>query len=170
VEQAANSNEALNWGLAGGALLMMGAFGSMALRRRRNRAGDSAHRTEEGVTLHTSEGIVTVPASALAQAPVDPVITPVAPAPRAPLAADAPHGSLAAMVDAPPSPANPFLTRSNRLRRAHFLLAQQAHGSESREATAAPLAPQAAPVDRSQTIYRFGKDDARRNGLIPRTR
>jgi hypothetical protein len=74
------------------------------------------------------------------------------------------------MVGAPPSPANPFLTRSNRLRRAHFLLAQQAHGSESREATAAPLAPQAAPVDRSQTIYRFGKDDARRNGLIPRTR
>jgi hypothetical protein len=168
--QAENSNEALTWGLAGGALLLVGAAGTMAMRRRRNRAGDSAYRVDEGVTLHTSEGIVTVPETALAH---EPAFTPVAPAntaTRPPLAADAPHSSLATLVDAPPSPANPFLTRGNRLRRAHFLLAQQADGSQGAGIAAATVAPQATPVDRSQTVYRFGKEDARRSSLIPRTR
>lgn len=162
--QVENGNEALTWGLAGGALLLVGAAGTMAMRRRRNRASDSAYRVDEGVTM---------PETALARAPVEPTFTPMAPvstATRAPLGADAPHGSLAALVDAPPSPSNPFLTRGNRLRRAHFLLAQQAEGVERSGTAAATVAPQVAPLDRSQTVYRFGKEDARRGGLIPRTR
>lgn len=173
VALADNNNDALTLGLAGGLLLLVGAAGTMAMRRRRNRAGDSAYRVDEGVTLHRSEGIVAMSESALARESVEPTFTPMAPvakATRTPLAADTPHGSLAAMVDAPPSPANPFLTRSNRMRRAHFLLAQQVDGTEHRVATAATVASQVAPVDRSQAVYRFGKDDARRSGLIPRTR
>lgn len=166
VAQVENGNEALTWGLAGGALLLVGAVGTMAMRRRRNRAGESAYRVDEGV----SEGIVTVPETALAREPAFTPVAPVTTAKRAPLTADAPHGSLAALVDAPPSQANPFLTRGNRLRRAHFLLAQQAGGSQGAGMAAATVAPQATPVDRSQTVYRFGKEDARRSGLIPRTR
>lgn len=171
--QADNNNDALTWGLAGSALLLVGAAGAMAMRRRRNRAGNTAYRVDEGVTVHRSERIVAVPESTLARELVEPTFMPMAPvakATRTPLAADTPHGSLAAMVDAPPSSANPFLTRSNRMRRAHFLLAQQADGAERSVATAATVAPQVAPVDRSQAVYRFGKDDARRSGLIPRTR
>ncbi|WP_336974731.1 hypothetical protein [Sphingobium aromaticiconvertens] len=176
--QVDSNSDALTWGLAGGALLLVGAAGTLAMRRRRNRAGESAYRVDEGVTLHTSEGIVTVPETALVREPVEPAFQPIAPvatptmaaATRTPLAVDAPHDSLDAMVDAPPSAANPFVTRSKRLRRAQFLLAQQADGTERKDRQGASVAPQAAPVDRSQTVYRFGKDDARRSGLIPRTR
>lgn len=152
--QATDSGEALTWGLAGGALLLIGAAGAMAMRRRRNRAGDAAYSADEGVSLHT--GVVSA-ATATETG-------------HEPLTADAPHGSLAAMVDALPSQANPFLTRSNRLRRAHFLLAQQAGVTTGARTEAATAAPQAAPVERPQIVYSFGKDGARRNGLIPRTR
>lgn len=163
-------NDALTWGLAGGALLIAGVAGALAFRRRRENGG------EEGVTLHTSEGIVTVPEAAVAperEAAVFAATAPfaTAPATRPVLAPDHQHDSLEAMVAAPPSAANPFLTRRNRLRRAEFLLAQggvRAAGTKAPAGQQAVAAPQ--PVDRSQILYRFGPEKGRPAGLFPRTR
>lgn len=157
--QANEGGETLAWGLAGGVLLLIGGAGAMAMRRRRNRAGEA----EAGASLPVSEGVVAAPKAALTREGAEPAFAPVT-------RADAPHGSLAAMVDAPPSQANPFLTRTNRLRRAHFLLARQANTAPGAETGAIPAAPQAAPAERPQIVYSFGKDGARRSGLIPRTR
>lgn len=171
--QADNGNEALTWGLAGGALLLVGAVGTMAMRRR-NRSEGSVNRVDDAAALQMPLPVAPVPEVALARehippTPADPVV-PAAASAREPLTAAAPHGSLAAMIDAPPSPSNPFLTRSNRLRRAHFLLARRAHSAVGAQTHSPTAAPQAAPVERPQIVYSFGKDGARRNGLIPRTR
>jgi hypothetical protein len=82
-------------------------------------------------------------------------------------------GSLEAMVAAPPSADNPFLTMRARIRRAKFLLERQELASPPAPALAvdpAPASTAAKPVDRSQTVYRFGQGDGRSRGLIPRTR
>ncbi len=167
-----NADQALTWGLAGGALLLVGLAGALAFRRRR--AAREIDVPEEGVTLHTPEGIVTVPDSAVMpelRAPAVAAPAPVHAAPASPLAAaDHQHGSLEAMVAAPPSAANPFLTRRNRMRRAQFLMARQARGameapSPVGEASSAP----SAHLDRSQTVYSFGPSKGRRAGLFPRT-
>jgi hypothetical protein len=88
--QADIRDDALNWGLAGGALPLVGAIGTLAMRRLRE------GRADEGVTLHASEGIVTMP------------VAPAVATTRTPLAPDTQHGALAAMVAAPPSPASPL--------------------------------------------------------------
>ncbi|MDX3899058.1 MAG: hypothetical protein QHC40_00825 [Sphingobium sp.] len=166
-----NADEALTWGLAGGALLLVGFAVTLAFRRRR--VAQEVGTAEEGVTLHTPEGIVTVPESAVMPELLTPAIAPAAPVntiPVArPVAADHQHGSLEAMVAAPPSAANPFLTRRNRLRRAQFLMERQAHGAAEPASPVGEAAPTAAHLDRSQTVYSFGPSKGRRAGLFPRT-
>lgn len=166
-----NTDEALTWGLAGGALLLVGVAGTLAFRRRR--APREIGAQEEGVTLHTPEGIVTVPESAVMPellAPASATSDPVSAIPVSrPVAVDHQHGSLEAMVAAPPSAANPFLTRRNRLRRAQFLMERQAHGVAEPVIPVSEAASAAAHLDRSQTVYSFGPSKGRRAGLFPRT-
>ncbi|MES2158600.1 MAG: hypothetical protein V4512_12405 [Pseudomonadota bacterium] len=165
VSQAvARTDDALLWAMGGSALLLLGLGGAAMARRRR-----PAEAIEERETF--------------IEPPVAPVaVTPVAAAPVAvpvarPAFATAPSAShedatLAAMVAAPPSEDNPFLTHAKRLRRARILLAQREAGhapvmtqaqSQVQVATPAPA------MDRSQTVYRFGGEGARPGLLRPRT-
>jgi MYXO-CTERM domain-containing protein len=157
-------NEALYWALGGGALLLLGLGGAAAFRRR---------RTDEEV-------LAVAPTAPVAAEPVVtervPVVEPGVQ--RAPATAytptmPAPHiGSLEAMAAAPPSPENPFLTHSRRMRRARFLLAQ----AERRDAalhtpTVAPEPPQTIHAEpKMQTVYRLGGDRGRQMGFKPQTR
>lgn len=78
--------------------------------------------------------------------------------------------TLEAMVAEAPSASNPFRTRTKRLRRAQYLIAQRG------AASVAPPVPQATyaepatvpAADRSQTVYRFGSDRASSGFLRPR--
>jgi hypothetical protein len=155
--EPARVDQALLWAMGGGALLLLGIGGTALARRRRH---DGAATGLE--TAHDA-------ASAVSREPV--ATARPAMAPLAPARGTAP-ASLAAMVAAAPDGDNPFRTHAKRLRRARYLLAQ-------REAAAAPRpAPQtthaepaaAAPVDRGQTVYRFGNAGASSGYLKPRTR
>lgn len=78
--------------------------------------------------------------------------------------------TLEAMVAAAPSAENPFRTRTKRLRRAQYLIAQRDAASVSVPApqtTHAEPTPVAA-ADRSQTVYRFGNQQASSGFLRPR--
>ena len=102
-----------------------------------------------------------------------PVAVPVArPAFVTPASASHEDATLAAMVAAPPSEDNPFLTHAKRLRRARVLLAQRQAGHApvmtQAQSQAQAATPAAAP-DRSQTVYRFGGEGARPGLLRPRT-
>lgn len=140
-------NESLYWALGGGALLLLGLGGAAAFRRRRV--------DEDAVLLEEADRVIVdrTPAA-------DPVVRTT---PAAAYAA-APQNSLEAMVAAPPSAENPFLTPSKRMRRARFLLAQQERGDASLHTPAAATAPpqtiHAEP--QMQTVYRLGKDRGRR--------
>ena len=149
------------WGIGGGALILLGIAGAAMARRRRRDDVDAVYDEPFIATEPMVSPAVAAPAPAEARSP--------RPAPVAFSHGDA---DLDAMVAAPPSAENPFLTRTKRLRRARQLIAQ-------REAAAAPMAaPQttyaepvaSAPVDRSQTVYRFGGQGATPGFLKPRTR
>jgi hypothetical protein len=148
------NGDVLGWGLAGGALLLVGIAGTIVMRRRK-------------VTVPKNDAIVTqtayVPPVA-APAMAMPLMAEPARVSRSPVQA-APHGSIEEMVAAPPSAANPFLTRRNRLRRAEFLARQ----SEEAVVTPRAEAPMAAAEreDRSQMVYRFGPGQQPRTRWVP---
>ncbi len=143
--QAADGNgDALGWGLAGGALLLVGIAGTMAMRRRKR-----VSPADEAVVAQTTY----VPPVAAPEAAMPLMAAPAA----RPLAQAAPHGSIEQMVAAQPSAANPFLTRRNRLRRAEFLARQ----SEKRIVPSPVAMAPDEREDRSQMVYRFGKDQPR---------
>jgi hypothetical protein len=141
-------------------LLLLGLGGTALMRRRRD-----------------DEAMVAEPQMAPAVVPVatpvaEPAYQPMRPAlaPAMPLTAS--DTALEAMVAARPSADNPFTTRTKRLRRAKFLMAQQA---ASHAPTPAPQTMHAEPVaapalDRSQTVYRFGGQVPHPGFLKPRTR
>ena len=157
-------NEALYWALGGGALVLLSLGGAAAFRRR---------RTDE-------EALAVAPTAPVAAEPVVtervPVVEPVVQ--RAPAAAYTPTkrapqiGSLEAMAAAPPSPENPFLTHSKRMRRARFLLAQAERGDAALHSpTTAPEPPQTIHAEpKMQTVYRLGGDRGRQMGFKPQTR
>ena len=155
---------ALWWALGGGALLLAGLGGAAVVRRRR---------------VRTEDGLVPV------VAPVDVEPAPAGPTfmERAPLAEPivnraaiavpvAAHGSsLDAMVAAPPSAENPFLTQRKRLVRARFLLAQREKGEQASAAARAPVPPQTIHAEpQMQTVYRMGADRNRRMTFKPHIR
>ena len=170
------TDDALLWAMGGTALLLLGLGGAAIARRRR------PIDAVEGRHSLIQDTPVAVP---VAHAPVAPM--PVAPMATTAASIAAPVGretfahepggqenaTLAAMVAAPPSAENPFLTHAKRLRRARLLLAQRAAvpapvmtQTQSQTQVATP----AAAMDRSQTVYRFGGEAARPGILRPRTR
>lgn len=166
-----SGDQALYMALGGFALVLLGIGGAAAMRRRR-RTGtvEAPVATYEPAADHRSVAGDHMPiaaeASYVPRAPASAFATsqPMTPAPR--------YGAVEAMVAAAPDRDNPFLTRSKRAKRARFLLAQR----DAAKATMAhtPLVadqPATRPVDRSQTVYSFGKDGGRPAGgfLRPRT-
>lgn len=138
--------------------MLLAGLGGAALMRRR--------RPDAEAMRDADHGLAPMPIKA------EPVMVPFAA-----MARPARHGvtisdpALAAMVAAPPSADNPFLTQAKRVRRARFLLAQQQATAQAPMADA--VAPAAAPlptVDRSQTVYRFGTQRSTQGFLKPRTR
>ncbi|PSO10669.1 hypothetical protein C7E20_15725 [Sphingobium sp. AEW4] len=158
-EQPARTDNALLFAMGGVALLLAGLGGAAMMRRRR------------------PADAVAQPMPVAAAMPVEAAPEPVRPAPVAPRTAYTPAApatdeerTIAAMVAAPPSAENPFLTHAKRLRRARFLLAErQAIETPPAPRAADPVAAPAPAVDRSQTVYRFGNDGVRTGLLKPRT-
>lgn len=164
-------NTALEWGLIGGSIVLLGGAGLLAMTRRRRL------REENDVVLH---------AALRRESPVEPVLTPeplaeavparsvITPAPAAPAYAMArpvegsAHGDLDAMVAAAPSAENPFRTRKNRLRRAHFLLRQgNPVASQPQRTTATEVQPQVAK--RPAPVFDFGGNMGQRRSWRPAT-
>ncbi len=164
-------NSAVEWGLIGGGIVLLGGAGLLAMTRRRRL------REENDVVLH---------AALRRESPVEPVVTPepiaervpartvITPAPAAPAyamarsSAGTGHGDLDAMVAAPPSAENPFRTRKNRLRRAHFLLRQgNPVVSQSQHAAVADAQPQVAK--RPAPVFDFGGNMGQRRSWRPAT-
>lgn len=142
----------------GGAALLLAGLGGAALMRRR-RPIDAVE--EEQLVAPVAEPM-----------PVESAPAPVAP--RAvytpPVPTTDEERTIAAMVAAPPSPENPFLTHAKRVRRAKFLLAErQAIETPQAPRQVDPIATPTPAIDRSQTVYRFGNDGVRTGVLKPRT-
>ncbi|WP_232037304.1 hypothetical protein [Sphingobium amiense] len=154
------TQQSLLWALGGGVLVLVGLGGAALARRRRTSDNEAEFAVDEMVTEPTP----VAPASSPAHVSARPVRT-----------VDAHENSvLESMVAAPPSAENPFATRTKRMRRAKFLLAQQA-APRAAEPHMAPQTTHAEPAfaaapDRSQTVYRFGADTGRSGFLKPRTR
>lgn len=166
-QAAARTDSALLWAMGGSALLLAGLAGAALMRRRPyadERVADAAVIDADMAAAPLYEPTNRAPMPApTAAAEEQAVAAPVA-------ARAAPADTLDAMVAAPPSPDNPFVTHRNRVRRAKFLLAQR-EAVANPAAAPAPIAArdQAPPVDRSQTVYRFGTDRARPGLFKPRT-
>lgn len=163
---SAESGNGLEWGLAGGALVLVAGLGAMAMRRRR--------RTDEAAMLSdpvTSTQPIQPADDQFTYAPERQPALALTPAMAATTvrSSNAAHGSLESMVEASPSRENPFMTRKNRLRRAHFLLRQQ----EAPGANAEPVETVATQTqtDRRQSVtYDFGKASmSQRRGFRPAT-
>ena len=144
-----------------GAVLLLGGA-AYALNRRRKVVSheavttryepQSARVTDVQVSPATREGVM--PPAAMA-APVKPMVRSSETTPMV-------GGDLEAMAAAAPTADNPFLTRRNRLRRAHFLLHHE-QGANSASMHEAPKAPDVATTNQSQSqrsaqpVYSFGK-------------
>lgn len=155
-----SDNRGIVLGLGGAALLLAGFAGTALAMRRRRQVRE---------TVVYDEAVTVTPAVAAAA----PVYTqPVAMPPAAPVMAQpqgAPLTDLDAMIAAPPSPENPFLTHAKRKRRAMALLREREEGGADTlpaSSTPVPAATQN-QVDRSQTIYSFGKVGGRRKDWVP---
>jgi hypothetical protein len=162
--QSGRTDDALLWALGGGALLLLGLGGAAMMRRRR------PEEDYAGPVRALEPSLI--PAVAMTPAPARPMVARPAMAPMAAMPADA---TLEAMVAAPPSADNPFTTRTKRLRRAKFLLAERAMEAAPHvppQTVHAEPVPASAPLsasDRSQTVYRFGADRQRPGFGKPRT-
>lgn len=157
-------------GLIGGALAIGGIAAAALLARRRRRDPEPepidifAGRNAAPPTPLAPKPVVARPATAQAAAPaprpdpVGPLATdyvapaPASLAPRRPLAAGTATGYHARQAELGPTPENPFLTRRNRMRRAHFLDAQAANGHTP--AVAANEAPADDWLDAYRKEYR----------------
>ena len=143
-----------------GAVLLLGGAAYALSRRRKIVSQDavttsyepqSARVTDAPVTVAAREGVMPV---ATTTAPVQPMIRSSETAPMV-------SGDLEAVAAAAPTADNPFLTRRNRLRRAHFLLhrEQGANAASIHEAAK----PEVATTNQSQSqrsaqpVYSFGK-------------
>lgn len=156
-------DNSLEYGLmAGGAIALIGIGGALLLRRRRRTDTDEVayepayeQQTAPVAPVALERDVVAAP-SAFPQFSAQPAVQSGV--------ADAvtEGGTLEAMAAQPPSSANPFLTRKNRLRRANFLLRQQQvdkTGDATVRTTPEAAAIEAAtmPEIRTQTVHNFGR-------------
>ncbi|MEJ7933296.1 hypothetical protein WG907_03385 [Sphingobium sp. AN558] len=156
-----DSGQAVAVGLGGAALLLAGLAGTAIMMRRRRRT-DDALIDQDSASLEPVDSVAPAPAYSA------PLVAPAA-SPAMAHADTVPATTLDAMIAAPPSAENPFLTHAKRKRRAIALLQER----EERQADIPPASP-TSPVaaagpapDRSQTIFSFGKADGRRKGWVP---
>lgn len=166
VRAADSSNIAVAWWVMGvGGLLVAGGLTTLAFAPKRRPRPD---RTVESLApaMAPAQPMPARPASA-----ASPLAVPVVAAPAMAMPATAPtpltvSGSrfpeLEAMIAAPPSAGNPFLTRKKRLRRAHYMLSHGAPRTQHdavapRRETVAAAAPAQQPQLKPQPAYRFGK-------------
>lgn len=167
-----------------GAVLLLGGAAYALHRRRKAEDGDAVVTAYEPraatldpvpTTVVTREGIVPIATVETPAQVREPVMASSAPQ-FARSAATATDGDLDAIAAAAPTADNPFLTRKNRLRRAHFLLNHEEGGNE-RSATQAVKTPETAQAYQSQSqrsaqpVYNFGKAPVtfRPAGLKPST-
>jgi len=161
-----------SWALIGGAgaVFLLGAgFYAFSRRRRDETAGETA-AVSANETVMTPRPTVTV-AHKPVSAEANPLSAPATVRRADPMASPASRerfGDLEAIVAAPVSRDNPFATRRNRLRRAHFI---QRHGHAPMTLPATqPLAPAVASSPAaSQTVYSFGRPGGTRPGRKPAT-
>ncbi|NIJ15529.1 hypothetical protein [Sphingobium vermicomposti] len=157
-DSAATTSWVLPAALGGGALLLLG-LGAAAVNSRRRRVGtraalDHPAYDDQPTTAPFAPAVLTTPAPAEMHIPIGA------------------HGSLAAMVAAPPSAENPFLTPRKRMARARFLLAQQEKRVEGHSPSFHEVAPPQtihAEPQQMQTVYRMGADRKRGMTFKPQT-
>lgn len=163
---SAETGDGLEWGLAGGALVLVAGVGLMAMRRRRRKDGtamlsDPVRSTQPLVRADDQVAYVPERQPTLALTPTM--------ASSTVRKSNATHGSLESMAEESPSRENPFLTRKNRLRRAHFLLRQE-HAPSTSAASVEAVAAQTQNDRRQSVTYDFGKASmSQRRGFRPAT-
>lgn len=171
-EARPSETEGLLWAIGGGVLLLGAGIGTFVATRRRVSTRHVARDAMPSVTP-VAEPVTPIPAA-----------TPLAQTEASPRAVFAPAAAqssvmpgemsdrrrvLEAMVAAPPSPENPFLTRKARLARANYILS---HGVPEPLQSETPVTSQPAaamqPRPSSQQVHGFGKAwTPQRRGLTP---
>jgi hypothetical protein len=149
-----HDDDAAWWTLGAGTLLFAGGLGALAFRRSRKRTGparvDQAKDRAPAATVQpavAAEAAIAVPEPVMASS-----------APRAATALTSSWPELEEMVAERPSPENPFLTRSKRLRRARYLLEHGMPRPLSAEAQRQPepvREPQ--PQRKPQPAFSYGR-------------
>lgn len=167
-----------------GAVLLLGGAAYALHRRRKTQDSEAVVTAYEPrstpldpvpTTVVTRDGIVPIATVDTPAQVREPVIAPSAPQ-FARSAAPAADRDLEAVAAAAPTADNPFLTRKNRLRRAHFLRNHEQDGHDI-AATQAAKTPEMAKAAQAQTqrsaqpVYSFGKAPVtfRPAGLKPST-
>lgn len=157
------------WALGAGGLLFVGGLGAVAFARSRRqpdlaRARRTKDRAPTAVKSSTVEPAVAAEAAIAVPQPIT-INAAARTTQRRVKAASSDRSALEDMVAEAPSPANPFLTRSKRMRRAKFLLehgqpqplsqpAAQAAGEARQEAGSKTAGKVANP--KSSPTYSFG--------------
>jgi len=155
-EARPSETEGLLWAIGGGVLLLGAGIGTFVATRRRVSTRHVARDAMPSVTP-VAEPVTPIPATPLAQTEASP------------REMSDRRRVLEAMVAAPPSPENPFLTRKARLARANYILS---HGVPEPLQSETPVTSQPAaamqPRPSSQQVHGFGKAwTPQRRGLTP---
>lgn len=152
-------------GLIGGALAV-GGIAAAALFARRRRRDPDAGPVDVFAARHAGPPTPQMPQPAAAPAtaprgPVAPVAATTPLAARHPVAASG--GYHVRQAEQGPTADNPFLTRKNRMRRAHFLDAQEAKMDPVGRAVATPT--QTAPAKNSDWLDEYRQQNRAASGL-----
>lgn len=165
-------SSALEWGLMGGGVVLLGGAALLAMARRRRLREETdpvIHRMPVQDAVREQPVIARTVTADRVPLPMATASTPVAArrSTASPVVGDQ-HADLEAMVAAPPTADNPFRTRKNRLRRAHFLMRNGGMAvTQPTTVTAVNAVPQTAP--RHAPVYDFGGNMGQRRGWRPAT-
>ncbi|RVT41082.1 hypothetical protein [Sphingobium algorifonticola] len=165
-------NSALEWGLMGGGIVLLGGAALLATMRRRRLRADSdpvIHRASVQHGVREEPVIESAITTDRVPSPVAVAPTPVAArrSTASPVVGHQ-HADLEAMVAAAPTADNPFRTRKNRLRRAHFLM-RNGGMAVTQPTTVTPVNAVPQTVPRHAPVYDFGGNMGQRRGWRPAT-